>query len=217
MHSGLSALLVVELRLKAASAAGLASLLLSALLSAPAAPASAAPTIPAAAPALELIPQSRYIERFGAQRLAQAALTKIPAQRPARSGQERTAAMDPPLPWHNIAWVASDADARDLPTRRGNSELGYLHYSERHNVRYSKPILIAYTDTKPAVIKGTHLEYVAILTDRLGIIYAKLRVVNEQSPVTEDKRYKTPDGRPIGTITAFCEGVNKCPDQINQS
>ncbi|EFL25223.1 hypothetical protein SSOG_04937 [Streptomyces himastatinicus ATCC 53653] len=49
-----------------------------------------------------------------------------------------------------------------------------------------------------------------------GHTVAKIRVISWWYWQTKDHRYKLPGHRgKVGTITAFCQGVNRCPDVVN--
>jgi hypothetical protein len=105
-----------------------------------------------------------------------------------------------------------------LPTRHGvdgPNGLGFLHYGFQHNITSERAIKTAYENNYPAVENGTHLEYLAFLVDSTGGIDVTVRVVDEQSSRSSDGAYTVPDGTPIGTITAFCEGLNVCPNSVN--
>jgi hypothetical protein len=121
---------------------------------------------------------------------------------------------DPPICWYTRDWTHRDLAGRTLPTRHGDNNLGYLHYSQPHNVITERPTRTAYQDNSPNVILGTHLEYLASVTNGASI-QITFRAVQEQSNMTSDRVYRTPDGTPIGTITAYCDGMQRCPDFIN--
>lgn len=92
--------------------------------------------------------------------------------------------LDPPQPWYKIDWAHRDLDGRDLPTRHGNEELGYLHYAAAHNIGTERAIKTAYENNYPDenTSNGNHLEYLAFITDTQGDIEVTVRVVDEQAP-----------------------------------
>lgn len=120
-------------------------------------------------------------------------------------------------PWHSTLWADTDKRGTYVPTRFGNSDLGYSHYSVRHNLRTSSPFRVIRNTSKPIVDQGAHLEYQALLTNMSnGSIKIKIRIVVQAANRTDNGKWRTPDGKNIGTITAYCEGVTKCPDWVNQ-
>ncbi|WP_409181749.1 hypothetical protein F9C11_35565 [Amycolatopsis sp. VS8301801F10] len=157
---------------------------------------------------LLLLSEAQYRARFGKPPAVDAPKKELPLG---------ASLPDPPQPWYKIDWAHRDLSGRDLPTRHGNTAFGYVHYAVSHNIRTERAIKAAYENNFPDPDKsnGTHLEYLAFLVDAQGDIFVIVRVINEQAPRTSDGQYTTPDGRPIGTITAFCEGVNVCPDVVN--
>lgn len=127
---------------------------------------------------------------------------------------------DPPIFWYTRVWWHYDLNGRYLPTREGADGprgFGYRHYAAAHNITTERAIKTAYEHNYPAEgpSHGNHLEYLAFITDTQGDIELTVRVINEQGASTSDGVYTTPNGEPIGTITAFCEGVNVCPNYVN--
>lgn len=115
-------------------------------------------------------------------------------------------------------WVHRDLGGLQLPTRRGTdgaSGFGYLHYAQAHNLTTERPIKTAYENIHPAVDQGARLEYLAFLTNGAGGIQVTVRVIQWHASRSSDGAYTTTDGLPLGTITAYCEGMDKCPDAVN--
>lgn len=122
-------------------------------------------------------------------------------------------------PWYTIEWSDTDRRGTYVPTRFGNNSLGYLHYSgpAQHNLITQAPFRVIRNTTNPIVSQGAHLEYQALLTNLSnGSIQLKVRIVVQAASRTDDGQWITPDGRNIGTITAYCEGYNQCPSWVNQ-
>ncbi|MFF2363834.1 hypothetical protein ACFVU0_14130 [Streptomyces sp. NPDC058122] len=118
--------------------------------------------------------------------------------------------------WSVVRFVAHDADGRYIPTRQGNRELGWAHFSGRHNIHSEKVIKVAVNEHPERGSNRHRKVYGAVLYDRLGIILARVEVIAQYHWETADHRWKLadPDDK-IGVITAYCKGVNKCPDALN--
>ncbi|MFB7598233.1 hypothetical protein [Streptomyces sp. NPDC056160] len=109
-----------------------------------------------------------------------------------------------------------DWDGRNVPTRTGNSELGWAHFSGRHNIRTCR-IVNAPLNGKPDKTDGRGgLEYWGYAFDGRHA-QVKIIVKAQVTRRTQDKRYDAGKGQMIGVITAFCKGMTKCPDWMNQS
>lgn len=111
--------------------------------------------------------------------------------------------------------VQKDWDGRRIPTRVGNSELGWRHLSGPHNIRTCK-LINAALDGKPDKWSDQHrnLEYwgSAINNGRQVDFVVKVRYAKK----TDDDRYTAPGRKgKIGVITAYCRGVTKCPSWVN--
>ncbi len=137
----------------------------------------------------------------------------------------KTVVFAPPSPAfvnYNILFAGVDDDGVYLPTRNGigydeqGDEWGYDHYAGPHNLTSFRPVLAAYNNNLPDSTSGDRREYTAYLTDSSGKLYATIIAINWQGTSTQDDKFTTPDGRPIGTITAYCKNVNVCPNAVNQ-
>jgi len=120
--------------------------------------------------------------------------------------------------WWIIEYDFHDLAGRNLPVRFGNGALGYLHYASAHNLFSFEPIHASLQTHVPDKQSGAHLEYLALLTEvPSGAIYARIRNVTQNSTVSSDNVFVTPDGKPIGTITAYCENTanNACPNSVD--
>jgi hypothetical protein len=120
---------------------------------------------------------------------------------------------------YTIMWTDKDLSNRKVPTRLGNGDFGYNHYVRPHNLYTAKPFRAIGAAHRGVVEQGAHVEYQAIVTQyqppRPPRATMKIRIVTQLATRTDDRRYTSPDGKYIGTITAYCEGVNRCPDWVN--
>ncbi|MGW2803077.1 hypothetical protein [Streptomyces sp. NPDC001221] len=109
-----------------------------------------------------------------------------------------------------------DVDGRNVPTRVGNSELGGAHFSGNHNIRTCR-IVNAPLNGKWDKNDGRGgLEYRGYAFDGRHP-QVKIIVKAQVTRRTQDRRYDAGKGQMIGVITAFCKGMRKCPDWMNQS
>ncbi|TXC98137.1 hypothetical protein FS847_11745 [Streptomyces sp. ISID311] len=96
----------------------------------------------------------------------------------------------------------------------GNAELGWNHFSGRHNIRKCDLVNIplgGQVDKKD----GANLEYYGYVTNRAhGTV--KIVVKARYARKTDDGRYDAGSGKKIGVITAYCKGMQKCPNWVNQ-
>ncbi|GAB1339641.1 hypothetical protein ACE1SV_62310 [Streptomyces sp. E-15] len=123
----------------------------------------------------------------------------------------------PHPPWDTTQkCVSEDWQGRRIPTRVGNSELGWRHFSGPHNVK-SCELVNAAVDGNPDK-RSDHdrnLEY------RGSAIYRRSQVdfvvVVRYAQATADGRHIAPGGKKakVGVITAYCRGVQKCPSWVN--
>ncbi len=109
-----------------------------------------------------------------------------------------------------------DWDGRVIPTRVGNSELGWRHLSGPHNIKKCS-IIDAALNGKPDKIDGPRLEYWAYAWDNSNSARrAKVVVIVQYARKTADGRYSVGAGQKVGVITAYCAGTNRCPNWLNQ-
>ncbi|MDH6462282.1 hypothetical protein M2302_002460 [Micromonospora sp. A200] len=119
--------------------------------------------------------------------------------------------------WWTIIWDYKDLRGTTTPIRLGDSKLGYSHYAQRHNLTSSKPIKAAFQTHKPDKASGARLEYISWATDMSnGSVRLQVRVIVQAATRTDDGKYRTPDGKNVGVITAYCQGYNKCPAWVNK-
>ncbi|MCX5199222.1 hypothetical protein OOK31_35980 [Streptomyces sp. NBC_00249] len=111
--------------------------------------------------------------------------------------------------------VQTDWDNRRIPTRIGNSELGWQHFSRPHGITSCK-LINAALDGKPdkSSDQQRNLEYwgSAIRNGRQVDFVVKVRYAKK----TDDDAYEAPGAKgKVGVITAYCRGVQKCPTWVN--
>lgn len=162
---------------------------------------------------------AEYSERFGAERMSEPVQPVPEGARVEPASFESRPAQPGPAWSQTIRWTFIDREGTDGVTREGNSEIGYAHYAARHNLFSDRPIAAAIQDTVPVQPpEGFRREYQSVLTNQIGTRIAVIRVIHWDNFVTNDGRYVAADGRPIGTISAFCENVpqNRCPNEVNQ-
>ncbi|MDH6229379.1 MULTISPECIES: hypothetical protein [Streptomyces] len=106
-----------------------------------------------------------------------------------------------------------DWDGRVVPTRAGNSQLGWKHFSGPHNIRKCR-IVNAAINGKPDRKSGARLEYWAYAWN--GNRRVQVIVIAQYARKTADGRYDAGPGQRIGVITAYCKGMNRCPNWLNQ-
>ncbi|QKW53502.1 hypothetical protein [Streptomyces buecherae] len=113
---------------------------------------------------------------------------------------------------------AKDEQGRKVPTRIGNSELGWNHFSGKHNIKKCKVLDGIIKGNKPSENDGSgRLVYKASLFNP-GKGNVQFKVIAQYSRKTKDEKYDAGKGNKIGVITAFCERVskNKCPNWVNE-
>ncbi|MEU9983536.1 hypothetical protein [Streptomyces sp. NPDC050856] len=164
-------------------------------------------TAGADAPAdVQIYSNDEYVAKFGVQR---AIAEGVPL--PANTGT-LAPPPDPSIPWYRINWSALDWDYNDIPTRQGNNDFGAKHAASKHNMRGKKAINAPYNGVADRV-RGSRAEYDGVVTSG-GSVRMTITSVAERGE-RGPGGVNTPDGRPIGTVTAFCRGQTLCPDWIN--
>ncbi|WP_234334208.1 hypothetical protein [Streptomyces sp. NRRL B-1347] len=109
---------------------------------------------------------------------------------------------------------AVDPDGRQILTRIGNAELGWNHFAGRHNIRKCDLLNIP-LGGKVDKKSGANLEYRGVASNRQ---YGRVTIVVKAryARKTDDGRYDAGKGNKIGVITAYCKGMQKCPNWVNQ-
>ncbi len=108
-----------------------------------------------------------------------------------------------------------DWEDRDIPTRYGNSDFGWNHFTHRHNIKKCK-VVEAALNGKPDKKDGARLEYYGIAIN--GSRHVKIVVIVQWARKTSDHKYDAGRGQKIGVINAFCKNQphNKCPNWVSQ-
>lgn len=120
---------------------------------------------------------------------------------------------DPPTPWYEIYASYRDESNRDIPVRQGYSDadevdagaFGFYHSCFDHNI-------CSYAITRESgTAKGNNkFQYELYLVDSNLNIDVDIILVQTQNK-TDYEGENTPDGRPIGLITAYCAGYTDWP------
>ncbi|MCB5163931.1 hypothetical protein LG634_03650 [Streptomyces bambusae] len=159
---------------------------------------------------VEVMSNDAYVARYGTE---QAIAQQVPLPSGGGTTAARRSASDPSIPWHHIYWSALDWDHNDIPTRRGTDDFGFAHTCTKHNMCTQKAINAPYNGNADRVT-GDRAEYDGVITSG-GSVRMTITSVAERGGRGPNGR-NTPDGRPIGTVTAFCRGQTLCPDWVNQ-
>jgi hypothetical protein len=116
---------------------------------------------------------------------------------------------------YRVKCKATDPDGRELPVRYGNSNWGWNHFSQRHNIKKCPVVTIPMGDKVDAKT-GNKLTYLGMATRSNGD-YVQIKIIVQYHKKTEDGEYVAPGREVIGVITAYCMGVrgNKCPNWVN--
>ncbi|MFJ1455620.1 hypothetical protein [Nocardia sp. N2S4-5] len=120
-----------------------------------------------------------------------------------------------PADWSDVMVRQTDAHGYDIALRKGDENLGYRHYADNHNLHSTAAIKYVLKGSL-IVDQGAHREYVADFKDsKTGRVYVRVRVVVQAASQTDDRQYAVNDDY-IGVITAFCEGMQRCPNSIDR-
>ncbi|MEU2855631.1 hypothetical protein [Streptomyces syringium] len=106
----------------------------------------------------------------------------------------------------------TDPGGRKIPTRFGNSELGWNHFSRPHKIRTCKAVNAAISDNVEEK-DDNRFEYWTDMKN--GSKYVRVVVIAQYSRRTLDKKYDAGAGQKIGVITAYCKGLDTCPPWVN--
>lgn len=157
---------------------------------------------------LQVMSNDEYVARFGVKKALEQG---VPL--PAGTTQNSPAVpRDPSIPWYHVYWTSLDWEHRDIPTRHGNNDFGLHHACTKHNMCGKQAITAPYNG-EPDREHGTRLEYDGVVTDGSSVRMTTTSVAEEGEKGPGGVH--TPDGRPIGTVTAFCRGQTVCPDWVN--
>ncbi|MEU4065901.1 hypothetical protein AB0F25_26370 [Streptomyces wedmorensis] len=159
---------------------------------------------------VEIMSNDAYVARYGTD---QALAQQVPLPPDSSPTADLPSAADPSIPWHHIYWSILDWDHNDIPTRRGTDDFGFKHTCSKHNMCTQKAINAPYNGREDRV-NGSRAEYDGVITSG-GSVRMTITSVAERGERGPNGQ-NTPDGRPIGTVTAFCRGQTLCPDWVNQ-
>jgi hypothetical protein len=163
---------------------------------------------------LRVMSDEDYVRTFGEQR-ARTEGVPLPAERIGQPAVEQPAG-ERSSHWSVFKFSAEDSDGRTIPTREGNREFGWKHFSGPHNITSSKPVKTL-LGGHPERKQGHKLTYGGVLVDRFDQVIRRMEVIVQYHWKTKDGRFKLADhSHKIGVITAYCKGVNRCPDAVNR-
>ena len=117
--------------------------------------------------------------------------------------------------WDILA-STSDAGGRYVPTRCGDSTIAWKKACQTHNFCSLSLINKVIAGTGDLIdIASTRYTYQGHILGTVNGVYLDitLKVVTDRSTTTA--KGKTPDGKVVGTITAYCVGVTVCPAVVN--
>ena len=120
---------------------------------------------------------------------------------------------DPPQPWYKIDWATKDWNGRDIPTRHGDSNFGFVHACDDHSMCAEKPMTAPYHGYPDKWTSSTRAEYygVVVIDNEPTIKITSVAEFGHSGP----NGAAPPDGRAIGTVTSYCQGMTYCPYWIN--
>jgi hypothetical protein len=120
-----------------------------------------------------------------------------------------------PHPWDKrVKCQTGDPEGRHIVTRYGNSELGWHHFTGRHNIKKCSTLYAALHGRVDRNDHHGHLEYDGVVVETgPRPRQVKFTVVVQYTRKTTDGRYDAGRGQKIGVITAYCHNQpgNKCP------
>jgi hypothetical protein len=182
--------------------------------------ASATSTISAgkAVGALHLMTPTQYQAAQDAKEAGRSVVTSV-------AGSSAVRPNDPPSNWYDIYGAYTDERGRDVPVRQGYSDaeaegvdagaFGYNHTCWDHNMCNFVVFDKAITQETGTSVGNNKYQYEVYLVDNNLDIDADVLIVATQSR-TDYEGEITPDGRPIGVITAYCQGYTTCPEFVNE-
>ncbi|WP_215541625.1 hypothetical protein [Amycolatopsis sp. CA-230715] len=123
-------------------------------------------------------------------------------------------------------WVvektAIDVDGEDVPVRVGQNiapTFGMLHASGKHKVTSSTVVATTIEQGEKEVRGPDNPNYVLNIyntqdpDETLDFVVGSLTIDNIGLPGIPVEH--SPDGRPVGVLTAFCRGMDECPQWVN--
>lgn len=116
--------------------------------------------------------------------------------------------------YFGLILLPRDEEGVEVPVRNGDETLGFAKACSKHNFCSVRAIALTIQgrqNKQPP--EGPRVVYRAHAVG--GGFDLRLRVVVDTSTFT--RRGAPPDGRPAGVITAYCEGMLRCPDELNRA
>ena len=116
--------------------------------------------------------------------------------------------------YFGLIMLARDEEGVEVPVRNGDDTLGFAKACWKHNFCNLRAIALAIQgrqNKQPP--EGPRVVYLAHAVGRGFDL--RLRVVADTSTFT--RRGTPPDGHSAGVITAYCEGMTRCPDELNRA
>lgn len=116
-------------------------------------------------------------------------------------------------PWDTVLTSTRTWEGKYAPTRYGTQRLAWAKACGKHNVCNYRLFNTAYQGycKEPS---GSRCVYIALVLYN-GKVVQKIRVIHDSNNYSQYGR--TRDGREVGTITAYCEGLKRCPAYVNGS
>ncbi|WP_052489148.1 hypothetical protein [Streptomyces sp. 150FB] len=136
------------------------------------------------------------------------------------SGTTQTAQAAAGPAWNKtVRCKGTDPSGRHIVTRIGNAQLGWNHFTHRHNIRVCKIINGAVTDKVDRNDHHGRLEYDGVAVENGGTPQrVRFTVIVQYSRLTKDRQYNAGKGQTIGVVNAYCRNQpnNKCPAWMNK-
>ena len=105
-----------------------------------------------------------------------------------------------------------DEEGVVVPVRNGDATLGFAKACTKHNLCSLRVIIAAIEGRGDKEILGAfRARYTAHIVGEGTDITVRVLVHTGRDTARGD----TPDGRPVGVITAYCDGMERCPDVVN--
>ncbi|MFE3742568.1 hypothetical protein [Streptomyces sp. NPDC059134] len=107
----------------------------------------------------------------------------------------------------------ADPERQVVPTRNGNGDLGWNHFSGKHNINKCRVVnaaLAGKVDKK----SGVRLEYFGVARNQTKLV--NIVVIVQYARRTTDGEYDARKEKKIGVIPASCKGTNECQNWIDE-
>lgn len=118
----------------------------------------------------------------------------------------------PDAEYFGLIVVVLDEEGVHVPIRNGDSTLGHAKACAKHNLCKTTVISRTIAGGGNKEVLGTHrVRYTSHIVGEGHDITVRVLVHTGR----DTARGETPDGCPVGVITAYCEGMVRCPDVVN--